>query len=276
MQKIVITALLVLVFVSFNKEGKAHGDLHERIAAITELIKQYPDSSDLYLKRGKLKLQHEDYELSLEDFQVCRNNNYTPQELFINEAKSLNALNRNEAALSAIDTFLYKDKGNVRALRVKAEILYSSKCYAEAAENYEKVIALATETFTDNYTETAVAWEKCGTKECYNNAVNVLHKGIDKLGNLVVLYEMLVEIHTKAGEIDEAIVAQTNIIEQLNRKENALYKRALIYFENNQTEAAKNDLLAASEALQKLPARIKNNKATSELKQNIKSKLKDL
>lgn len=240
------------------------------------LIAQYPDSSDLYLKRAKLQFQHEDFSAALEDFKVCRKNNYLPQELFITEAKTLNALANSEEALNSINQFLENDENNVRGLRVKGHILYKAECYAEAATSFEKVIDFATDTFTDNYTEAANAWAKCGTKECINNAISVLEKGTQKLGDLVVIYEKMVDLHLKNNQEVKAIAAQSKIIEQLNRKENALYTRALLHVKNNHKEAAKQDLLAASEAINKLPHRIKNNKATNELKQNIKSKLENL
>jgi len=265
-----------MVLISFSNKVNAHGDLHERIEAVSLVIDQFPDSLELYIVRGKLHFQHEDYENSLIDFKVCRSRNFTPQELLINEAKCLNALNNSEEALNSIDSFLDNDEGNVRALRVKGNILYKAKCYAEAATEYEKVINGASDTFTDNYTEAAEAWTQCGTKECYDNAIKILEKGTQKLGNLVVLHEKMVKLHIDNKQPEKAILAQSKIIEQLNRKENALYKRALIHVDNNQIAAAKKDLLAANNAIQQLPPRIKNNRATNELKNNIKSKLESL
>src|SRR5688572_33256037 len=43
----------------------AHGDLHERIAALTKQIDDAPTNAELYLKRGELHRAHRDWKLAL-------------------------------------------------------------------------------------------------------------------------------------------------------------------------------------------------------------------
>ncbi len=45
-----------------------HGDQHQQISELSDLIIQDPDSTELYLERGELLLLHEDFEAARSDF----------------------------------------------------------------------------------------------------------------------------------------------------------------------------------------------------------------
>jgi len=265
--------LFCLVLVCVGMSCFAHGDLHERIEAISVIIEENPDSCDLYVKRGILYFQHEDNLMAQADFNISRNMGCASKEMKQNEGKNLAALNQYERAIEVMNEVLALDPENVRSLRIKADAEFAYGCYEFAAVNYETVIRKASSTFTENYLEAAIAWERTESPEGLKKAIALLQEGMDELGNLVVLQQEMIRMYIKSGQNHKAVAIQTEIVNSMNRKENALYKRALLHFEMDDAALAKQDLFSALEAIEALPKHIQYNPATTTLKNSIKQKL---
>jgi len=253
-----------------------HGDLHERIVAITNEIKSQPDSALLYLKRGELLYQHIDYKKSIKDFKTCSRLGYQSPRLNLGFARAYEGRDKLKKAEASLQKILAKDARDVRALRLLGRILFKMERYEEAAICYEKVIQYADITFTENYMEASVAWDKSENAEGSQNAIEVIKKGIGTLGELIVFYDRLVELSRKSQDYQTAIFYQNKLIELSNRKERVYYQRAQIFLEKGDTIAAKADLKLASEAIEKLPARLKNIKSIKELESDIHTLLQSL
>src|SRR3954468_20383167 len=56
------------VLLAFSAAAFGHGDLHERITALSEQIAAAPGKADLYLQRGEVYRNHEDWDLALADY----------------------------------------------------------------------------------------------------------------------------------------------------------------------------------------------------------------
>jgi len=115
----------------------AHGDLHERIQECTEQLKKDPNNLALYMKRGKLYLEHEEYDNCLKDIKRCREGNFSDKNWLIYEARAHKALENYEAGLTSISEFLSTDQKHVRALRIRGNILLSYGCYDAATTDLE-------------------------------------------------------------------------------------------------------------------------------------------
>ena len=250
-----------------------HGDLHKRIKEVSAEIKKDPDNLSLYLKRGKLYLEHEEYDNSLKDLARLRDANYEDKIWHIYAARCYNALAEYENALNSVTHYLDTDSLNVRALRLRGHIFYGYECFDMATESYEMVLRHSIKTLPENYLECASAYMISDQMDKLNSATRVLNQGINQMGNIPVLYERLVNIHLKHGDIDDAIRYQTRIVDMMNRKENALYRRAEMWMSAGDVDAAKADYMKASDAINALPQRIKNNRATIDLMTNINNKL---
>lgn len=250
----------------------AHGDLHVRIELATAAIQLSPDNAELYLERGILLYQHEKYSESIDDFNHCISLNYNTPKLYLAIAKSQIALNNAESAIQYLDKILKEDQHNVITLRWKARALMQMNQYSEAAYYFEDVIRFANQTFTENYIEAALAWENSDQPNNIENAIAVVEKGIADLGDILILYNKLVELHQLSGNTSEAINIQGKIIDLSNRKERPYYARALLYQSIGDIESAKADFNQSKMEIKKLPYRIKNTNATLTLIKSIQEK----
>lgn len=254
----------------------AHGELDERIAKATQEIKAHPDSAALLQKRGELYFQHEEYENSIADFSNCEKMGYSDPRLDLNFAKSLDRLKRGEEAMPYLDKILRKDKKHVKALQLKARILFSHQKHEEAAGYFEQVIDYSIKTLPLNYFEASRAWENCNTPEDIQKAVAIIQHGIDDLGELLTFYLRLVELSLSSKNYQAAIAYQTNIIEKSFRRERPLYQRAMIHLAAGDKVAARLDLENAEKAIEQLPTRVKNIRATKKLSTTINEALLEL
>lgn len=258
--------LLAFLFVG---QSLAHGELHERIKVVSEEIKTFPDSAFLYLKRGELYFLHEDFQKSIMDFDSCTILGLDDPRLHLGFANSYGEIGKYHTAIEHLDKILTNNKLDVNALRLKGQLLYESGQYLKAAHNFEKVIFNAKKSFPELYIEASFAWENSNDVNALLKASESIIMGIEKLGDLLVFYNRLVEIHLKSKDYTSALIYQSKILHISNRKEKAYYKRALIHIENGDSTAAKQDLEMASYAIENLPNRIKKNKAMLNLIANI-------
>jgi len=254
----------------------AHGELDKRIKDVSAEIKANPDSAFLYLKRGELYYQHEEYKKSIRDFKKCSRLDYKDSRLLFGFAKSYKRLGKFTTSLNYVNNILANNAENVKALRLKGQLLFKLKKYSEAALNFEKVVEFATKTFPENYLEISQAWEKSSDKNALQKATDSIKKGILDLGELYVFYTRLIQLYLNFEDYDSVLVYQTKILENSLRKERASYSRALTYLKLGNTIAARSDLEMSLSAIDQLPERTKNNKAMKDLKTDVLQSLEKL
>jgi len=254
----------------------AHGDLHERITAIGNLIDKQPNQTSLYLDRAILYTQHNQYELALIDIDYCKSKNHTPNKIFYYEAQSYLAISNYEKALTAVSNFLKLDSLNVNAERLKGTIYYEYQCYQLAAKSYDKVIQNAEEKFPSNYIESAYAWKNANTPKAKSKAVEVLIKGTNEIGEIPVLLSKIVDFAQEFEAFSTAHTYQNKLIKLLSRKEVALLRRAKIFIAEEKTSAAYKDLIRAKELIQNLPRGIKKTPAIVNISKEISQIINNL
>lgn len=247
-----------------------HGDLHERIVALSEQIESDPDSSYLYLKRGELYFQHEVYDSSIIDFKKCEElGDFPKSRLYYSYAKSLNILEEDEMALSYLKKILDHDPNNVNTIRFTGKILAEQGRPCESISYLENVISFASKTMPINYLEVSQAYLDCNDNNAYKMSSQTLESGISELGPLMTFYNELVRISILYQEYEHAVEYQTAIIDLSNRKEFALLKRAELYYLMEQQPLALSDIKTSHKAIEELPERIKRNQSILKLKDKI-------
>ena len=102
-----ITLLILPLFLLFfNDEVKGHGALDEQIKELTTRIKQEPKNAKLFLKRGQLYAQHEEFFPARQDYLAARSldQNLRITDLLLAELYLQNKLV--DTALFYVNTFL--------------------------------------------------------------------------------------------------------------------------------------------------------------------------
>jgi tetratricopeptide (TPR) repeat protein len=268
-KKLLIFFLCNFIFIGYSF---AHGDLHERIVEVTKEIKVAPDSIYLYLKRGKLYYQHESYQKSINDLNTSKNLGYNSVEQKLLFAKAYFKLEDYKTSLSYSDNILFVDPENVHAHKIKAQTLLKLGKFYDSAESFEAVINYATQSFPQNYIDASMAWELLQNDEGNVRANSIIEKGIENLGDLISLYNRLIDLSIKQENYDFAIAKQYRVISLSPRKETAYYKLSELYLLNENPKKALENLNLAKEHYNNLPVRLQSTSFMKELIDNIKSK----
>ena len=269
MSRLAAALLLLLVCVNLS----AHGELDKRIKEISIKILEEPTNTSLFLARGELYYQHEDYELSIKDFEVCEERGYISDRLHLNFAKSLRLAKEYSLSDNYADRILASKPGHVLALKEKAKSAFDQQEFERSADLFKKVISNVDQARTDNYFEAVTALESCGTKDCLLESIDVIQNGIHDLGELMVFLDKGVTISLKLRDFKRAHEYQNKIIENAQRKERTYYKKALLFKEQGNIEEAKIMFESSLSALASLPPRIKDNRASQKLKAQIEEQL---
>lgn len=250
----------------------SHGDLEERILAVTEEIKTSPDSPYLYFKRGKLYFQHQEFKKSLKDFNQSKLLGYNCSEQDLLFARNYFRLNNFEKTLFHTNYILDTDKKNVRALKLKAKTLMNLDRFQESALTFELVVDYADESFPENYIDASLSWEALNTSHGLNRASKIIETGIEKLGNLISLFDRLIDISVDQKDYKKAIEIQFKMLNIVSRKERAYYKLTELYLIDNNPNMAIETVNLAKEHFYRLPLRIQNTSFMKKLLADILSK----
>ena len=254
----------------------AHGDLHERIVLVTKEIKVTPDSSYLYLKRAKLRYQHESYNKSISDLKKSKLLGYNSVEQKLLFAMDYFKLNDYQSTLLYTENILSQNAQNVHAIKIEAETNLKLENYCESAVSFEKIIEYATQSFPENYIDASTAWELLNTEEGFNQAISIIQKGIEKEGSLITLYNRLIDLAISHNDYNFAILKQLEVIKFSPRKETAYYKLNELYLIINERDKALESLKLAELHYNKLPSRTKNTSFMKDLIKKIISKKNEL
>lgn len=265
-----------IMFLCLNVSLHAHGELDKRIKEISIKILEDPTNTSLFLARGELYYQHEDYQLSIKDFKVCEKRGFVSDRLNLNFAKSYRLLASFNQADEYAEKILSKQSTHVLALKVKAKTAFDRKEFIRSADLFKSVIKYVDVAHTDNYFEASSAFEACGSKECLVSAIEVIESGIEDLGELMVFLDKGVSISLRLKDFAQAHEFQNKIIENANRKERKYFQKALLYKEQGKVIEAEKMLKNSLVELDSLPNRIKQNRASKKLRIEIERHLSSI
>lgn len=266
----------ILLYFLLVSSLSAHGDLDLRIQEISIQIKLNPTDETLFYQRGVLYFQHEEYKHSIKDLKKAKAKGYRDILLELHLAKDYHKLKKYRKAKKIFEELLEKDGQNVHVLKALARLQMDMGAFEESARNFENLILHAIRSFPENYVEAAKAYRAMGTVRGNAQAIQILEKGIQKLGPAIVLYEELKRFAVEGNQFELAIAAQKEIIKQYTRREVVYFELAKLHFRNGDSDAQMKYLLAAQTALKELPKRIQKTTAMVTLDKKIQSHLTKL
>jgi len=264
--------LIILLFVLSGTRINAHGDLHKRILNVTEEIKKHPDSANLYFKRGKLYYQHSNYTNSLKDFKSSKELGLESWEQEFYIAKNNYHLENFSSCKRIVKKILRDEPNNTNALKLLADIYSRRGKYKKAANLYEEVLLNSETTFPEDYIYASKAWYSTGTEYGNKRSQSILIEGIEKLGDIIVLYNTLISNYIDMKNFDLAVKYQNKVIEISNRKERAYLKLANIQIKQKKYKEAELSIVKAEESYNKLPHRLRNAKFMREFYSELQLK----
>ena len=165
-----------------------------------------------------------------------------------------------------------EDSNNSSALKLLADIYFKKGKYKKSAKLYDEVIRNSEVTYPEQYLYASKAWYATNNKRGRERSQSILIEGIEKLGDIVVLYDKLVSNYVDIKDFNSAVKFQNKVIQISNRKERAYLELANIQIQQGKLKEAELSIIKAEENYKKLPYRIRNTIFMREFYSELKTK----
>jgi tetratricopeptide (TPR) repeat protein len=267
------TALRVLVLcLAVPLPLAAHGDLHERIAALTKQINDAPTNAELYLRRGELHRAHRDWKPALADYDRVAQLRPDLDVVDLSRGLTFFASGSPEAAIAALDRFLLKHPEHAEASLTRARARAKLGRHEAAAEDFTRAITHTTMPRPEHYLERAQALTALGDARI-DDALRGLDEGIKTLGPIVTLQLYAIDFELRKNRHDAALARLDQIAAQAARKETWLARRGAILEQARRPGEARQAYATALAALDLVPVSRRNTKTTVELESRLRAAL---
>ena len=255
---------------AFPTSVVAHGDLHERIDALTQSIQANPTNAQFFLDRGELRRLHAEPELAIGDFERALGLNPSLDAAQLGMGEAWLDVHQPGKARPWLDVFLAKHPQHAEALLARARVLAALGERRAAAADYTGALAGVNNPLPEIYLARADVLVQEGLVD---EAVAGLDEGTARLGRAAPLELRAVDLELGRKRYVAALIRLDRQIERVPRKEFLLSRRGAILEQAGRMEEARAAYFAADRALQTLPPERRATRAVSELAQRIQASL---
>ena len=245
-----------------------HGDLDDRISSVSERLKLEPDNAELYLVRGHLHHQHEEYAKAITDYLEAESLNLDTNILDFRLAETYLQQEDYDKGLHRIESYLAQNQNAVLGLKLRAKLAQGNQDLTQAESDFRAVIDLTSKTIPQNYLDLATV-QLAQSPLRVDDALATLREGIDVLGPIVSLQHSMLQILEKESRFEEAILLLDEMTVSLDRSERVLVKKAEILILKGEQAIAMQQLEIAEKSLLQLPKHIQNTPANKRLLSQI-------
>lgn len=262
-----LLGLLILV----SSVLSAHGDLDIRIKEKTEEISADSTNSKLYFERGFLYQQHHEFDRALGDYlrsgylgNMDNLLNYRLAEVYL-------SLQEYQYALACVNQYITINSLDVKAQKLKAQILIRLKNYPQALEIYGSVIESTLDIRPEDIVEYSSIFLLFDSTD-YTGSINAIDIGLNKLGdNVVSLRITKMEYLKESNQYDKVIEEYNALIRDNSRKEFWYYKKASYLFELGRLQESQIALEQAKASIAQLNQKIRSTSAIKNLNIQIET-----
>ena len=251
-----------------SSPATAHQDLTDQIQAVTEQITLNPNDVELYLKRGELSRRHRDWNAALHDYEIAARlaPGFSGVDLAL--GRMWFDAGRPKSAERALDAFLVKNPEHANALALHGRVLGQLGQGCAAARDFSHAIELLATPVPDFYLDRARALASCG-KEHLDQAIKGLESGMKKMGFLVPLQTLAIDLELSRQHYDAALIRLEQIERRSIRKEKWLLRKGEILIQAGRSDESLEAFRLALAAIQALPERHRTTKGTMDLETRL-------
>lgn len=263
---------VVIVLTLLSSIARAHEGLHEQIVAVTAKIRRDPKNASLYLQRGELHRLHRDWSRAAADYDRAARLQPSLTIVDLARGKMLFESHRLQQAKSVLDRFLQQQPDHVEGFVTRARVLVKMRARIEAARDFTQALSLTATPEPELYLERAQVLAQ--DERHIEEALRGLDEGIRRLGPLVTLQLLAIDLESRRKNYDGALARLDLIAAQSERKEMWLVRRAEILRNAGRIEEARAAFKAALLAIESLPPDRRQNRAVTALELRARSGLK--
>lgn len=271
-QLVRVFTVLVILLTLLPSFARAHEGLHDQIVAVTAKIRRDPKNASLYLQRGELHRLHRDWARATADYD--RAARLQPGLIIVDLArgKMLFETRKLQQAKLVLDRFLRRQPDHVEGFVTRARVLAKMGARVQAAQDFTQALTLAPAPEPELYLERAQVLAE--DEQHIEDALRGLDEGIHRLGPIVTLQLLAIDLESRCKNYDAALARLDLIAAQSERKEMWLVRRAEILRNAGRIEEARATFKAALLAIESLPPDRRQNRAVSALELRARSGLK--
>ncbi len=246
--------------------SRAHGITTQQLKQLTAQIQRAPNNADLYLRRGEVHRQLGNAKAALEDFDTVQK--LAPERLEVDLYRARLYLDANVPARAqlVLNRYLKLRPNHTEAVLLRAQTNAQLGERALAIRDYTTALTRLTQPKPELFL--ARAQLQIETHQL-DAAINGLDEGVAKLGSLVTLQLLAIEVEGKRKRWDAALTRLDGLAAQSPRKETWLVQRAEILLLAGRTNEAQQNLTAALQALAALPDHLRRAPAMQTLEARI-------
>lgn len=259
---------------STTAAARAHGDLHERIAAATKKIQKAPERSDLYLFRADLHREHRDWKAARADFAKARRLAPTAKSLDFCEGRMEFEAKQTTIALALFDRQLHKIPQHLPAHLYRARTLVLAGRPAESIRDFDFVLDQKKRAAPDHYLERARA--QVVAKTDIAKTIAGIDQGVARLGPLVTLQLFALDLETRNGRWTEALRRIDRTLPTLPLQSPWLLRRGNALVRLGRIEEARTAYSNALLQIEAIPAVRRKAPVFRKLTLNVQTALKRL
>jgi len=255
----------LVLWVALAGLAMAHGDLHERIEEVTARIARSPDQAALYLERATLHAAHEEWAEAAADYDRAEARHAPPIPVWLGRGKLQLATGHPAEACATLDRLLAREPGHVDALVTRARAKAALKDARGAAADFTAAIAASARPEPEYFLERASVLAAT-TPPQWDEAIRGLEDGLRQLGpDVATLQLAALDLEIKAGRLEAALVRIEAAATGTRRPEAWLVRRAEVLAMAGRHHEAAASCHAALAAIARLPVRIRQTRAVTDL-----------
>lgn len=250
-----------------------HGPIPEQITRMDRRIEQDPNNAKLYLHRGELHRVRRAWSPALADY--GRAASLDPDLDAVHLCRGMMFLEAGwpASAKHSLDRFLSGRPDHARGRITRARAMVRLRRYAEAVDDYTRAIASLRDgqrPAPAYYLERARAQIARGDAHRHA-ALAGLDEGITRLGPLVTLELLAIELELERHRYDEALARLGRIAAQSQRKDKWTVRRGEILEQAGRTGEARAAYAQALKQLQSLSIHRRRSPATVQRENDLKN-----
>ena len=268
-----VVLLLTLAGIALPaSQARAHGSFHDRVGAVSARIEREPANADPYLARSVLYREHGDYALALADLEAAARLDPGRREVDLLRGRIHLVRGRPEEAVPPLERLLEQSPDDPAANLVLARALAATGRHLEASERYSRAIDYAPVALPEPYLERARELLAAGDEQ-RDEALRGLDAGMQRLGPVVALAMLAIEIEMQRGRVDAALARLDSLAARSPRQETWLARRGEMLERAGRREEARAAYARVLDELDTLPAHRRQSPAMRQLESQARQRL---